>query len=56
MFNFCCSYRDKSFHTFDVHNGNRINCVYIDELRMASASSDHYIKLLNFSNDVYDDI
>ena len=41
--------KSKSIHTFNIHNKKRINAVYFDETRIVSASSDHNIKILDFS-------
>ena len=40
--------RNSSIHTFDIHNRKRVNCVFFDEFRIASAAFDHNIKVLNF--------
>ena len=39
----------KSIHTFNIHNKKRINSVYFDETRIASAAVDHNIKILDFN-------
>jgi len=42
--------REKSIQTFNGHRGKEVNCIFFDELRIASAAEDNKIRIWDFNN------